>query len=415
MMHRLLALTVMLGLCGPLAAQPAPKSNSMPGPLPSHIGIQPAGDVDPAKLFAERMNQFKLKADLGGLLGQVNGGRGGFDLSRLKKMLEENPQLREQAIEKLKGIDFSSPQFAGMIEEIIRRNNWQIDPELVRRELQKLQSGSGEGTAEALAVPKPRREESNRSSGSITTEKDTESMRRAWARDIVDWASRFPKDRLAAPLRDSPAMKKLMEELAGAAAGNRPGAVGLDVQLARWQQRWESLKEWLPNDIPDLDLSTLRAPDVHLPSIDLGGSGPARSAAPFLGTIADLLPVLYVAIGVLIVIGVLRMLRTMRPSVSSVGATLGPWPVSPDHIGSRGQLISAFDYLAQLRCGPNAKAWHHRAIAERLPREHADKVAARELSALYEWARYSPEIGEPPAPVLADARRHLAQLAGGSA
>jgi hypothetical protein len=220
---------------------------------------------------------------------------------------------------------------------------------------------------------------------------------------------------LAAPLRDSPALRKLMEELAGAAAGNRPGAVGLDVQLARWQQRWESLKEWLPSEVPDLDLSALRSPDFHLPSIDLAGTGSARSAAPFLGTIADLLPVLYVALGVLIVIGVLRMLRSKRPAEDGTGEVLGPWPVSPGHVDSRGQLIRAFDYLAQLRCGPDAKSWHHRAIAARLPREQAEKDAARELAALYEWARYSPEKGEPPAPVLAEARQHLAQLAGRSA
>jgi hypothetical protein len=415
MTHRLLLSIVVMGVCGPLAAQPASKLNSMPTPLPSHVGIQPAGDVDPAKLFTERLNQFKMKADLGGLLDQANGGRDGFDLNRLRKMLEENPQLREQAIEKLKGIDLSSPQYAGLIEEIIRRNNWQIDPDLVRRELQKLQGGSGEGSAEAVAVPKPRRETSERPNGSFTKDDDTESMRRAWARGIVDWASRFPKDRLAAPLRDSPALRKLMEELAGAAAGNPPGAVGLDVQLARWQQRWESLKEWLPSEAPDLDLGALRSPDFHLPNLNLGGTGSARSAAPFLGTIADLLPVLYVALAVLIVIGVLRMLRPKRPADDGIGAVLGPWPVSPGHVDSRGQLILAFDYLAQLRCGPHAKAWHHRAIAARLPREQAEKDAARELASLYEWARYSPDKGEPPALVLADARRHLAQLAGGSA
>src|SRR5205823_6458394 len=123
-----------------------------------------------------------------------------------------------------------------------------------------------------------------------------------------------------------------------------------DVQLARWQQRWESLKDWLPENLPDLDLSVLRAPDVHLPKLDLGGSAPARSAAPFLGTIADLLPVLYVAIGVLIAIAVMRMVRSKRPEASTLMAALGPWPVAPGRVDSRGQLIRAFDYLAQLRC-----------------------------------------------------------------
>jgi hypothetical protein len=415
MMHRLLALTVMLGLCGPLAAQPAPNSNSMPALAPSHIRIQPVGDIDPVKLFNERMTQLKTKADLGGLLGQATTARGGFDLARLKKMFEENPQLRKQAIEKLKSIDFDSPQYAGLIEEVIRRNNWQVDPDLIRRELQKLKGGPNEGSGEAVPFPRGVTEERSQVSGGGSDETVPDSLRQAWARDIVDWASRFPKDRLAAPLRDSPALRKLMEELSETAAGNRPGTVGLDVQLARWQQRWESLKEWLPKDIPDFDLNGFRVPEVHLPSIDFGGSIPARSAAPLLGTIADLLPVLYVAIGVLIVIGVLRMMRSKQTAQSDLSAVLGPWPVAPGQVDSRGQLIRAFDYLAQLRFGPDAKSWHHRAVATRLPRNPTEESAARELAAMYEWARYSPEIDEVPAPALAHARRHLAQLSGGAA
>src|SRR5439155_3216265 len=94
MMRFLLISTVMLALSESLAAQPAPVPGSTPAPLGSHMQIQPVGDVDPVKHFTERMKQLRMKADLAGLLNQSNDGRG-FDLNQLKRMLEENPQLRD--------------------------------------------------------------------------------------------------------------------------------------------------------------------------------------------------------------------------------------------------------------------------------------------------------------------------------
>ena len=128
-----------------------------------------------------------------------------------------------------------------------------------------------------------------------------------------------------------------------------------------------------------------------------------------------MLPVLYVALAALLIYGVMRVVRARRAGANRVAEELGPWPVAPGRVESRHQLIRAFDYLAQLRCGPGAKAWHHRAVAARLPRDPGENRAAGDLAALYEWARYAPEAGELPPEAAADARRHLAQLSGGAA
>jgi hypothetical protein len=78
-------------------------------------------------------------------------------------------------------------------------------------------------------------------------------------------------------------------------------------------------------------------------------------------------------------------------------------------------LIRAFDYLAVLRCGRKAQTWHHRAVASRLPRNEAEQNPVRELAALYERARYAPEVGELADEELSQARRHLRALAEAAA
>jgi hypothetical protein len=377
-------------------------------PSASHSHVPPLDDADPAEFFAERIKQFKRRSDLAGMLKQVNG-PGGFDFERIRQLLEANPHLLDQAREILKGVDLDDPQYAGLAENIRRLNNWNVDPAVVKQLLQNFQQGSNAGGPAALLLPKPTRPQPRGTASLTVVDDDAEALRQKWARNIAEWASRFPKDKLNGTLRDSPALKKLFEEIAGAASRSN-GGEGLDKQLARWQLRWEAVREWLPKNLPGLNLSELSAPDVRLPNLSLGGrgSGGARSV---LGTAADLLPVLYVAIGVIVLLVIVRTLRSRQQAFDPVLAALGPWPVAPGRVENRRQLIRAFDYLAQIRCGVQAKSWHHRAVAQRLPRDDAEREAAQALAALYEWARYSPQEGEPSAQDLEAARRRLKQLA----
>ena len=93
---------------------------------------------------------------------------------------------------------------------------------------------------------------------------------------------------------------------------------------------------------------------------------------------------------------------------------LGPWPVSPDHVSSRGDLVKAFEYLAFLLLGRAAQPRNHLALAAALagtgdaPRQ----AAANRLAHLYEQARYAPEADLLPEVELASARHDLAMLAG---
>lgn len=96
------------------------------------------------------------------------------------------------------------------------------------------------------------------------------------------------------------------------------------------------------------------------------------------------------------------------------------WPVRPEAVATRGDLVRAFEYLALLLVGVEAKHRHHLELAERLGGpadvpENARRQAANHLAHLYELARYAP-VDEPlPETELAAARRDLSYLAGAGA
>jgi hypothetical protein len=90
--------------------------------------------------------------------------------------------------------------------------------------------------------------------------------------------------------------------------------------------------------------------------------------------------------------------------------------VQPAAVGTRYDLVRAFEYLALLRLGPAARHQNHLEIAAALGAADAGRRGAAErLASLYEQARYAPRDEDLPAVDLALARAALSLLAGGSA
>jgi hypothetical protein len=121
--------------------------------------------------------------------------------------------------------------------------------------------------------------------------------------------------------------------------------------------------------------------------------------------------------GVIVVLAALTIWRlaARRPRPGANGRWRpGPWPVDPAAVGTRDEVIRAFEYLALLRFGPAARQWHHRRVAERLADASGDRAAAATLAGLYERARYAP-AGAVPAEVWQRARSALGRLAGSAA
>jgi hypothetical protein len=95
---------------------------------------------------------------------------------------------------------------------------------------------------------------------------------------------------------------------------------------------------------------------------------------------------------------------------------LGTWPVRPDAVSTRQDVIRAFEYLALLCLGPAAAVCHHRQLAERLAEQDSinpsRRQAAEMLAWLYEQARYAPADETLSQEQLSDARHALSSLAG---
>jgi len=95
------------------------------------------------------------------------------------------------------------------------------------------------------------------------------------------------------------------------------------------------------------------------------------------------------------------------------GWRLGPWPVRPEAVRTRDELVRAFEYLALLLLGPAARTRNHEEIAAGLGEQDVSRRAAAErLAGLYEQARYAPPDEVLPDTDLAAARADLSLLAG---
>lgn len=96
---------------------------------------------------------------------------------------------------------------------------------------------------------------------------------------------------------------------------------------------------------------------------------------------------------------------------------LGPWPVRPDGVTTRGELVRAFEYLALLCLGRSARTHHHHDLARQIgsqPSLDPDRRrdAAESLATIYEHARYRPDDEPLPDDEIRRARRELCYLAG---
>lgn len=101
---------------------------------------------------------------------------------------------------------------------------------------------------------------------------------------------------------------------------------------------------------------------------------------------------LFVAVLVLVAWLMMRWAKKQQSEASRSDAVpLGPWPVRPDAVTTRAELVAAFDYLARLTLGVPALCWNHRVIASQWSAKiPANASEAAVLAQHYEIARYTP-------------------------
>jgi hypothetical protein len=194
-------------------------------------------------------------------------------------------------------------------------------------------------------------------------------------------------------------------------------------QTSRFSDRARGLTRWFPRVSRYLP-KNLKAsmPTGRMPKMPRVGSMPraphvsgmSGSSAAEMGKV-----LLWVAaLGVLLFVlgrvgGWWEKLGTMRTG----GWELGPWPVRPGDVTTRGELVLAFEHLALLCIGPAALTCHHLELAQRMGEQPVldgdrRREAANSLARLYEQARYTPDDEIMPPETMARARRELCYLAG---
>jgi hypothetical protein len=91
---------------------------------------------------------------------------------------------------------------------------------------------------------------------------------------------------------------------------------------------------------------------------------------------------------------------------------LGPWPVRPEAVATRADLVRAFDYLALWTLGLAVASWNHHAVVHRwCEKSPACAETAQALALLYEQARYTAGTKTLTDAEHALARRSLLQIA----
>jgi hypothetical protein len=209
------------------------------------------------------------------------------------------------------------------------------------------------------------------------------------------------------PLADSPAVRRKVQSLDRIKTPQAPGFVGWDRRLEQWQERFAGFGSRLPKmSWPKGDFgprgSAVRAP-----------AGPALPPDTAGGGMQAVFLLLGAATAGLVAWGLFRRRGLLLPGGAEGGWRLGPWPVRPEAVGTRDELVRAFEYLALLRLGPAARSRNHREIAGGLGADdEARRTAAERLAGLYEQARYAPPDEALPDADLADARAALSLLAG---
>jgi hypothetical protein len=185
---------------------------------------------------------------------------------------------------------------------------------------------------------------------------------------------------------------------------------------SRWE--WPGVLAAAPRELyrdlqaalPELEGSVTGAL-AKVPTDKLGG-GPGGTGVP----VEQLAWVVFAV--VMVAIAWQSIGKRVAARVGPGNLKLGPWPVQPNSVADRNDIVLAFEYLALLRLGASARAANHLAVAKRLKAEEVDEErrnAAGALARLYERVRYEPHpepLGEKD---LAAARQNLAMLARATA
>lgn len=253
--------------------------------------------------------------------------------------------------------------------------------------------------------------------GDPVPEPDTPSTQDDWRVQLTRWMLRQTqgKEGWIKALDESPALRELVNDMTRYMAG--VDGKDLPTDLAKTDENDSKQFGWFGNfaaTFAKYDLPKWSGPSgsglTGSPSVS---SGPSGSSGPGEG-----MGYIVVWMVILMILGLIlwKLFQGQLPFLK--GRTeeewkLGPWPVRPEAVKTREEVIRGFEYLSLLLLGREAQSWNHHAIAGQLGGTTEDRrQAAATLAAVYEKARYAPTEEPIDDTDLAAARRDLCLLAG---
>lgn len=411
----------LLGVADPARAQ---RWRPEPAPRKEYVHFPHGGDL--GQILAQRLRETE-----GWLRGAPVGGRWPADLGlklneETLRALRSDPVLRqlvEEMAAKGKGATTLDLERLRALARAFEEKGLPVENPLRPKDPDR--PGKPPEPPKARLAPVLPTDRPNVPQGSDGPDDEFQEQIAEWTREMME---RLEHSRLGEHLRDSAAWRRTLRELEGFLSdrdGSRfglaaPGLGNLGERL-RLPRNWKvSLPEtsWL--EMPDVSLPSIGRPNfrLRLPHLDLGGprfGGPRGFGSGGVEGISSglLWGLLLILVGVLVWRLAARS-RWRRRVAPNVGWAPGPWPVDPDRVATRAELVQAFEHLALLLLGRAARAWNHRDIAAGMPvgADAGKRLAANELATLYEQARYAPAHEPLAGPELVVARRHLCLLAG---
>jgi hypothetical protein len=329
------------------------------------------------------------------------------ELQAFRQTVESNPMLRERMEKEL----LKDRGLRQQIEEELKKQG-ALSPERVKQLEEKVNGTSagpptpgGPGASTTPQNPDGK-QETPRNEPRPRETKPRPSGASSWLQDRLG--------RWAEDLRDQGGGSETLRD-----AMRQLSRLGFDSHMS---VNLPNFGDWVPHRwIEGLTLPSTAG--VNLPELPrFGGGGSWSSATPSGGLPSTSTLILVLGIGALLVAlwKGREMFRTPAEAHAKRGWRPGTWPVLPEVVATRQQLVVAFEYLACWLLGPDAQHWHHRELAARLGdtpgTTGSDRHAAADrLADLYERARYSPDAEPLPDGDLASARRDLCLLAGRAA
>jgi hypothetical protein len=431
MKTRWLALLLLVVLAGLLPAQ-TPGFPDRERPSHKPVNTRLADDRSPEDLLDKRLAGFRLKEkqDEFGNIQEL--ARKLLDNREFLESLRKS--LKPEDIERLKkqygqgtGGPLDDPALKGMLEKALKDQKLDDrDREVFQRWKEKLgnQGSPGvsrskndpekgklppatAGTPSTPSPPPPGSTQPWQPGSSSGLDRDTpEWLKKGLARgaeDLGKWID-SPSGR---SWRDS------ISDMVKRAAEARASAPPVAGRLRGFTRYMPDVRRWLPRRSPDLP--TARLPGVPRVTGRLPG-------APSLSNVTADGVAKVLVVGLAVAVAALLLWRSRGWWQDVLAARLaawklGPWPVRPADVTTRGDLVRAFEYLAVLCLGPGARTCHHLELARRLGAQPAvdperRRDAAVDLAHVYEQARYTPDDEVLPDDLLRRARRELCYLAG---